>query len=341
MIKSIRMGGEKREAPLCGEVLVTWPDFAVDDEQIGGALRAAGLRLRLEPKLGRRSPEELCRLATGVSAAIVSTDPFDAAVLAALPDLKVIARVGVGTDSIDLDAATARGVAVTVAPGANEAVVAEHAVAMMLSLLRRLCEHDRAIRRFQWARTGDAMPWSLRGATVGLVGFGQIGRLVAERLRGFGASLLVCDPELEAAAGEIASVPLAELLERSDVVSLHCPLLPSTAGLIGAAELASMRPGAVLVNTARGGIVDEDALIDALEAGRPRAAALDVFETEPPSNPRLLELPNLLMSPHNAALSEWSVFEMTRMAAASVLDVLSGRVPAKLANPGVLEVERA
>lgn len=318
------------------EVLVTWPDFAIEHERLGGALRDNGLAIKLAPKLGARSSQELRCLAEGAAAAIVSTDPFDAEVLAALPNLKVIARVGVGVDSIDLEAATASGVAVTVTPGANEAVVAEHTIAMMLALLRRLPEHDRGIRNGEWSRTGSAMPWSLRGATVGLVGFGQIGRLVAERLAGFEVRLLVCDPAFERATPGVTLVPLDELLAAADVVSLHCPLLPNTAGMIGARELALMGPEAVLVNTARGGIVDETALTDALERGELRAAALDVFEIEPPANQRLLRLANVLMSPHDAALSDWSVFEMTRMATASVIDVLSGRAPANLANPEVL-----
>jgi len=316
---------------------VTWPDFAVDDDRLGGALKRIGLAVRLAPKLGSRTPAEVLELAAGVSAAIVSTDPFPAEVLTRLPSLEVIARVGVGVDSIDVEAATANGVAVTITPGANEAVVAEHTVAMMLAVLRRLPEQDRSIRASEWNRTGDATPWSLDGACVGLIGLGRIGRLVAERLGGFNVRLLASDPALGGDEGDVEAVPLDELLEASDVVSVHCPLLPGTERLLGARELALMGRDAVLINTARGGIVDEAALIEALEGGQLRGAALDVFAQEPPTDSRLLALPNLLMSPHNAGLSESSVSEMTRMATASVIDVLSGRRPAHLANPGVLE----
>jgi phosphoglycerate dehydrogenase-like enzyme len=322
--------GERSRGAATGEVLVTWPDF--DQEELGGKLREHGLELRVEPKTGTRTPSELTRIAAGVTGAIVSTDPFDADVLRATPSLRVIARVGVGVDSIDLEAATREKVAVTVTPGANEAVVAEHAVALMLALLRRLPEHDAGIRTGSWGRTGADTPWSLRGSTVGLVGYGRIGRLVAERLRSFELRLLVADPALGGIAPGVEVVSLDDLLAISDVVTLHCPLLPSTRNLIGARELGRMKPDAILVNTARGGIVEEDALVEALAARRLRGAGLDVFATEPPTDRRLLELPNVLLSPHNAALSERSIAEMTAMATASVIDVLSGRLPTHLVN---------
>jgi phosphoglycerate dehydrogenase-like enzyme len=329
------MGANGEAAGAAAEVLITWPDF--DEVELGGELRAHGLKLRLAPKTGARSPAELVELSDGVAAAIVSTDPFDARVLEASPDLRVIARVGVGVDSIDLAAATEHGVAVTVTPGANEMIVAEHTVAMMLALLRRLPEHDGGIREGLWERTGPALPRSLRGATVGLIGYGQIGRLVAARLAPFEPQILVCDPAASGPLEGVESVDLDTLLDRSEVVSLHCPLVESTEGLIGAAEIERMGPGAILVNTARGGIIAEEALIAALGSGALRGAALDVFETEPPVDPRLLELPNLLMSPHNAALSERSVIEMTRMATASVIDVMCGRRPTHVINPDALE----
>ena len=325
-----------RQAPTARDVVVTWPDYDPDGEHLGLALRRAGLTPRLEAKRGARSAAEMRRLLAGAVAAIVSTDPFDAAVLAASPGLRVIARVGVGVDSIDVDAATAHGVAVTITPGANEATVADHTVALMLAAMRRICEHDGGVRQGQWNRTGRHTPWLLTGSTVGLVGFGQIGRTVARRLAGFEVRVLVTDP-VAPRERAVEAVSLDALLAQSDVVSLHAPLLSSTRRLIGARELALMRADAVLVNTARGGVVDEDALVHALERGRLRAAALDVFEEEPPRASRLLALPNVVLSPHNAGLSIPSIEEMTRRATSSVIEVLRGRAPEHLANPQVLE----
>lgn len=318
------------------DVVVTWPDYDPDGEHLGRALKRAGLTVRLEAKRGARSAAQMRGLLDGAVAAIVSTDPFDAGVLAASPGLRVIARVGVGVDSIDLDAATAQGVAVTITPGANEATVADHTVALMLAALRRICEHDAGVRQGEWNRTGRHTPGLLSGSTVGLVGFGQIGRTVAVRLGGFAVRVLVSDP-IEPRDETVECVSLDALLAASDVVSLHAPLLPTTRRLIGARELALMRPTAVLVNTARGEVVDEQALVDALECGRLRAAALDVFEHEPPRASRLLSLPNVVLSPHNAGLSIPSIEEMTRRATSSVIEVLCGGAPEHLANPQVLE----
>jgi phosphoglycerate dehydrogenase-like enzyme len=314
-------------------VLVTWPDY--DRTGAWRRLEAAGCRLRLAPKVAHRTSADMIGLLDGVAAAIVSTDPFDAEVLAGAGPLRVIARIGVGTDSIDVDAATRRGVAVCTTPGANASSTADHAVALMLAALRRIAEFDSGIRAARWARTGEATAWELNRATVGLVGLGSIGRLVRRRLSGFRTHVLACDP----AAGpepDTELVELDELLRRADVVSLHLPLTSATRHLIDRRRLALMRPGAVLVNTARGALVDEDALADALESGRLRAAALDVFEREPPVRTRLLALPNVVLTPHVAGVSERSVEEMTRRATEAVLDVLAGRIPANLVNPEAL-----
>jgi phosphoglycerate dehydrogenase-like enzyme len=321
------------------EVLVTWPDYDTEDPELGGALTAAGCRLRLEPRLGARDAAQVRAMAEEAAGAIVSIDPFDANVLESCTQLRVIARVGVGVDSIDLEAASRLGVIVTVTPGANESAVADHTVALMLAAVRRISEHDRAIRSGEWNRTGSHTPWELAGATVGLVGYGNIGRLVGARLCGFGVRLLFSDPvEQEAAGAE--RVSLDDLLRESDVVSIHAPLLPSTRQLLGRRELALMRDDAVLVNTARGGVVDEQALIEALEAGRLRAAALDVFDHEPPRSSRLLALQNVVLSPHVGGISDRSIHEMTRRATSSVIDVLEARIPPDIANPDVLSHER-
>ncbi len=316
-------------------MLVTWPHYDPHDPQLGGALTAAGLHLRLAPKLGARSADELLGLAAAAAGAIVSTDPFGERVLAGCPRLRVIARVGVGSDSIDLAAATAQGVAVTITPGANEVAVADHTLALMLAVLRRVAEQDAAVRRGEWRRTGDATPWQLSDTTVGLIGYGRIGRLVAARLEGFSTRVVYHDPYDGA-----DSIGLDELLAQSDVVSLHAPLGPETEHLIGARELALMQPDAVLINTARGGVVDEAALVNALAVGDLRGAGLDVFADEPPRSPALLGLGNVVFSAHVGGISERSVAEMTRRATRSVVDVLSGGVPLDLANPAVLEHPR-
>lgn len=312
---------------MSGAILITWPDFDPEDPATGGRLTAAGHELRFAPKRAQRTPEELMALLEhGVVAAIVSTDPFDARVLEAAKQLRVIARVGVGTDSIDVVAAAKQGIAVCTTPGVNAASTADHAVALMLAALRRVPEHDRAVREGAWPRTGAATPWELNGATVGLVGYGAIGRLVHRRLSGFAVRVLVCDPQAKPLPGA-ERVELEPLLRASDVVSLHLPLGPATRGLLDKTKLAQLKPSAVLVNTARGGLIDEDALADALEHGRLRAAALDVFEHEPPHGSRLLTLPNVVLTPHVAGVSDRSVEAMTRRATDAVLEVMAGRNP--------------
>jgi phosphoglycerate dehydrogenase-like enzyme len=321
-----------------GRVLVTWMGFDPEGPATGARLRAAGLEVVLAPKVAGRTAAELGRLLRGATGAIVSTDPFDRSVLAAAGALRVIARVGVGTDTIDLEAATEAGIVVTTTPGANRETTADHAVAMILSAVRRVVEHDGSIRRGEWRRGGDLTPWDLHRTTVGLVGFGSIGHSVARRLGGFDVELLVCDPlASDTATGE--RVELDALLARSDVISLHAPLTAATRGLIGAEQLARARPEAILVNTSRGGLVDEAALERALRGGRLRAAALDVFADEPDLPAGLIALPNVTLTPHIGGLSERSIQRMTEQATGHVLDVLAGR-PCRdaVANPAVLGV---
>jgi phosphoglycerate dehydrogenase-like enzyme len=318
-----------------GSVLVTWMGYDAGGASTGERLRRRGLTVRLEPKHGARSPAQVARLAAGALAAIVSTDPFDGSVFAAAPELRVVARVGVGTDSIDLDAATAAGVVVTTTPGANAETAADHALAMILAAVRRIVEHDGSVRRGEWVRGGELTPWTLHGATVGIVGYGEIGRAVARRLEAFDVDLLVCDPALPAADGHL---PLTDLLARADVVTLHVPLSGGTRNLLSAGMLAHLRPEAILVNTSRGAIVDERALIDALAARRLRAAALDVFADEPDVPAELRALPNVVLTPHIGGLSVRSIAAMTAQATESVLAVLDGRPdPSTVANPDVLQ----
>lgn len=317
-------------------MLVTFTAFDPEHPQVGGALTAAGLDIRLAPRLGHRTEAELIELLDGAVGAIASIDPFTADVMRSAPDLRVIARVGVGYDTVDVEAATELGIQVVTTPGGNDQAVADHTVAMMLALLRRIPELDADVRAGGWRRSGGDVPRQLTGSTVGLVGLGRIGGGVARRLAGFDVEVLAHDPALGGGA-VTPSIALDELLERSDIVSLHCPLSASTRHVIDAAALARMKPGAMLVNTARGGLVDETALAAALRSGRLSGAAIDAFESEPPVGSPLLGLHNVVLSPHNGGLSDVSIFEMTRRCTAAVIAAARGGVAPDLLNPLALD----
>ncbi|HEY2054955.1 MAG TPA: phosphoglycerate dehydrogenase [Solirubrobacterales bacterium] len=319
-----------------GRVVVTYGGFALDHPEAGGALRAAGLELVVSPRGADRTPEQLAEVLGDAVAAIADADPFDAGVLERATGLRVIARTGVGLDSIDLAAASRHGVVVTTTPGTNHETVADHTLALMLAALRNLGRLDGSVRAGGWR--DFSLPMSqLHGSTVGLVGYGAIGGAVGRRVEAFGATLLVHDP-LGAADGEL--VDLDELLERSDVISLHLPLTPETTDLIDARRIALMRPGAILVNTSRGPIVDQDALVEALREGRLGGAGLDVFAVEPPGQGPLRELPNVVMSPHCGGISAESNLAMSKMATVSVLAALAGAPSGAIANPDVLAAPR-
>lgn len=316
--------------------MVTWPVYDVDGEKTGALLKQAGLHIRLHPRTSNRTPAELADILGDAVAVIASTDPFDASVFAACPNLKVIARTGVGVDAIDVPAATNAGVVVATTPGANEEAVADHALAMILTLQRRIGENDAAIRDGRWDRAGDLTPSDLYGATVGLIGSGVIGRAVIRRLQAFGTEVLVYDPFLEIAPEGTELVDLPTLLARSDAITVHAPLTDGTRGLLGADEFAAMKPGSFLVNVSRGGIIDEAALAESIRSGHLAGAGLDTFEREPIGDSPLLDFPTVLMSPHIAGLSHRSIAAMTEQATQAVLDVLDGRLPVSAVNPDAL-----
>ncbi len=319
-------------------VVVTWPHARSGPDSALEPLVQRGCTVVLEPKHGDRTPAEVQRIMAGAQAAIVSTDPFDAPTLAALPDLKVIARMGVGVDSIDVSAASARGVLVTTTPGANHGVVAEHTVAMILSLVRRLPENDASTKAGNWDRAGALTPRTLSSMTVGIVGMGRIGRAVASAVRSFGAEVLCVDPGIESESVDgVQVVDFTELIARSDLVSLHMPSTPGTRGLFDAKTFARMKPGALIVNAGRGDAIDERALVSALETGQLAGAGLDVFEREPHIADRLREMPNVILTPHTAALSVESIEAMMTSAVSSVLAVLDGLVPDTAINPEAVE----
>ena len=231
-------------------------------------------------------------------------EPCTAEMIAAAPGLKLIQKIGIGVNTIDLEAAKARGIPVCNLPGTNSRAVAELTLAMMLCALRRLPSFDASVRRGVWTDPllEDGLG-ELGGRVVGLVGYGAIPRLLAPVLTAMGCRVLYTDQAPVAdALGEFRSLPA--LLAEADVVTLHVPLTPETTHLIDAASLARMKPDAVLINTARGGLVDQPALTEALQSGRLAAAGLDVFETEPPDfSAPLFRLPNVVVSPHVAWLS--------------------------------------
>ncbi len=325
-------------SPAPDVVVVTVPGVDLTGAWARG-LQAAGLAVRHEPRVVERAPGEVARVLAGAVAAILSTDVIDRATLQGLDRLRVLARTGVGFDAIDIAAAAELGIPVVTTPGQNERAVADHTLALILAALRRLHGDDAALRAGRWERGGGHLAWELTGTTVGIVGYGAIGRLVARRLAGFDVNILVNDV---VPVDGVEQVDLDTLLARSDVVTLHVPLEPGTRGLIGERELALLGPDGVLVNTSRGGVVDEDALAGALAGGRLRAAAIDVFEQEPPAGTPLAELSNCILTPHVAGLSVAAMAGMLDVAAASVVAVLEGREPpGRIVNAPVAAVRRA
>jgi glyoxylate reductase len=273
--------------------------------------------------------------AAGSLDAIVAllTDRVDAALLARAPRLRVVANVAVGVDNVDLAACRARGVVVTNTPGVLTEATADLAFGLLIDAARRISEGDRLVRRgaFPGWTPSFLVGARVHGATLGVVGLGRIGQAMARRARGFGMHVLYASrapiaPHLERALGA-THVPVDDLFARADFVSLHCPLTPDTRHLVNAGRLARMRPGSVLVNTARGGCVDEAALAEALARGPIGAAGLDVFEDEPRVHPALLALENVVLAPHVGSADRPTREAMARTAAENVLAVLAARPP--------------
>lgn len=293
----------------------------------------------MAPRAGPLPESELRRCLEGCDAVIASSDPFTRAVLAASPQLRLIARWGVGVDSIDLEAATDLGVAVANTPGVTTEAVADYTFAMLLALARRLCPARELMASGGW---GEFRGVDVYRKSLGIVGFGAIGRAVARRAAGFSMSLLAYDPgvpsETVAAAGA-RPISLAELLAQADFVTLHAAVTPETAGLIDAAALRAMKPTALLINAARGRLIDEAALLWALQEGWIAGAALDVYAEEPlPAEHPLRRLPNCLALPHNAFNSEETAAAVNHAVAENVLAVMRGARPPGLVNTDLAHV---
>jgi len=295
-------------------------------------LGQAGLdRLAQEHELDVRlnlARDELLGALPDYDALIVRSQvQVDGPAIAAGTRLKVVGRAGVGVDNIDVDAATRAGIAVVNAPTANTLAAAEHTLALVLALARRVAAADASVRRAEWRRA-DFMGTELGGKTLGIVGLGRVGLAVADRARAFAMNLLGSDPLVSAEVAATYGVRLVdvdELLAESDVVTLHVPLVAGTRGLLDAARLGRMKRGALLVNVARGGVVDENALADALISGRLGGAAIDVFEHEPLGDSPLLKAPNTVLTPHLGASTAEAQARASLEVVQGVLDVLAGR----------------
>ena len=296
-------------------------------------LRNATLRAELQEKYPNvtfgdaaraLNGDALVALLRGHECAIIGLERVDDRILEQLPELKVISKYGVGLDGIDVDALARRGIKLGWTPGVNRRSVAELTLAFAIALFHRVPECDVALRRGEWRKLVGRQ---LTGKAVGIVGCGHVGQDLVRLLAPFDCRVLANDirnyPEFFA-AHRVTRAGLDELLRSSDLVTLHVPLDASTRGMIGAAQIALMRPGSFLINAARGGLVDEEALADALERGHLAGAAFDVFQMEPEANPRLLALPTFLGTPHIGAAAQEAQLAMGR---AAIEGLETARVP--------------
>ena len=307
-------------------VLVTGPNLA---PAAVSALQAAGYRPVFLPAYTDEA---------GLLSAVIENEPvgiisrmgkISGMVLEAAPTLRVISKHGLGVDNIDVEAASRRGVPVVVASGANAISVAEHTIALLLAVAKRITSLDRGLREGRWEKPGYSGR-EIAGSKMGLIGFGAIAQQTARLAKVFDVELFAYDPFPPRQAFDDASVHrvehLDELVATCDVVSLHCPLTPETMGLINAARLSQMRSDAILINTARGGLIDEEALADALASGRIAGAGLDTFAQEPPRHDHpFFREPRAVLTPHIGGVTEAANARVGVEAAQGIIEVLAGR----------------
>ncbi len=301
------------------KVLVTPRSYGKTNPELFGRLRDAGLEIVLNETDGILSKEQMIRLIAPCAGIIIGVDPLDGDVIAAAPRLRAISKYGVGVDNIDLKAAEARGIKVSRTVGANTDAVADYALALMLALSRKLLVIDRKCREGSWQKITSS---DVSGATLGIFGFGAIGKAVARRAQGFGMKVLAYDLFWDGGYARQCGVDFAlpaEIFSQADFISLHLPLTDETRNFIGKAELSAMKPSAVIVNTARGGLIDEKALLDALKGKRIGGAGLDAFQKEPPEDDAWFKLDNVILGSHCAASTYGAVDNMGRMATENLI----------------------
>ena len=293
-------------------------------------LGSIGADLRLA---AQATPEAILKVAVPADALLVTYAKITADMIEQMTRCRIISRFGIGVDNVDLDAATAAGIVVTKVPDYCIDEVSDHAMALLLALVRKIPASNTQVHAGRWEMKAVVPIHRLKGRTLGLVGFGRIPRLLAPKARAFGLRVIVHDPLVQAdviAREHVDQVDFDELLAQSDYISIHTPLLPETRNLFNSDVFGRVKPGAYLINTARGPIVDEQALARALDAGQLAGAALDVMPQEPPAGSPLLGRDNVIITPHTSFYSEESLLELQRKAAQEVADVLTGK-PAK--NP--------
>jgi D-3-phosphoglycerate dehydrogenase len=309
------------------KILIATRSFGSTSSAPWEVLRQAGCELVRADMTQPMSEARLIDLLAGVDGAIIGVVPMTAHVLENAPTLKVVSMHGVGVDHIDLQAASRLGIVVANCLGSNDQSVADLTLGLMISAARDLPRADGALRQGGW---GSYQGHELWNKTLGLVGLGYVGRAVARRALGFDMKILAYDPYVDpqrAGLPALSFVALDELIRESDFISLHSPLTEETRHMIGAAQFAAMKPGAYLINTARGGLVDEQALYQALSSGQIAGAALDVYAAEPPAGSPLLKLDNIVLTPHIAAHTQEAIERMGVMAARNVLLALQGGQP--------------
>jgi D-3-phosphoglycerate dehydrogenase / 2-oxoglutarate reductase len=300
-------------------------------------LSSIGADLQLAPEPTR---DAILRVAASADALLVTYAKITADMIAEMRRCRIISRFGIGVDNVDLDAATGAGIVVTKVPDYCIDEVSDHAMALLLSLARKIPSSNAQVHAGRWEMKAVVPIHRLRGRVLGLVGFGRIPQLVAPKALGFGLRVIASDPfapdEAFARAG-VERVDFDELLAQSDYVSIHAPLLPETRNLFNAGVFRRMKRSASIINTARGPIVDEAALAEALDAGLLAGAALDVMPHEPPVDSPLVGRTDVVITPHTSFYSEESLLDLQRKAAEEVVAVLSGKPPRNPVNPDVLE----
>jgi len=318
------------------KVLISATSFSTLTPEPEERLRAEGYEIIHNPYGRPMTAEELRPLLAQVEAVAAGVDQFHPPAFDDARNLKVIARHGAGLDCVDIPECTRRGIVVANTPGANAEAVADMALALMLAVARRVPEGDACIKAGGWENTYGR---DLFKATLGLLGLGRIGKGVARRCRGFDMRILAYDPYFDEAFAQQFGVERADsvdqVLREADFVSLHLPLMPETRGFINKTRLAMMKPTAILVNTARGAIIDEAALAEALTAGAIYGAGLDVYASEPPTNSPLLRCPRTVTLPHVSSNTPGALLAMGNGVTDAIIAVLNGKKPEFLVNPEV------